>query len=136
MSLLNWSELYSVHNEMLDSQNKILFELFRKLYDICMNNRDDVEYLPVVDELLKYTAEHFLTEEKYMQEMNYIDIEKHIKLHNEFTRNIVVLKYTYEAKNIELCLDLILLILNWIHDHVIGEDKKFVNYVDSLQQEH
>jgi hemerythrin-like metal-binding protein len=133
MSLLNWSELYSVNNEILDDQNKILFDLFRKLYDICMNNRDDVAYLPVVDELLQYTAAHFSDEENSMREMAYPNIEKHVQLHNEFARNIVVLKYSYECKNIELCLDLILLILNWIHDHIIGEDRKFVDFVTSLK---
>jgi hemerythrin len=129
MPLLSWSELYSVNNETLDNQNKILFDLLRKLYDICMNERDDVEYLSVLDELLDYTAAQFSVEETYMREMGYPQIEKQLQQHDEFTRNIVFLKQSYEAKNIELCLDLILLALNWAHDHVIGEDRKFVDYV-------
>ncbi len=131
MPLLKWYDIYSVDNETLDSQNRMLFDLFKRLYDICMHNRDDIEYLPVLDELLEYTAHHFLSEEKYMQEKGYPDITGHVQLHNEFARNIIVLKYTYEFKNIELCLDLILLIVNWIHDHIIGEDKKFADYVKS-----
>ena len=127
MPLLQWHDTYSVNNELIDGQHKVLFELFGKLYDICMSKENDVAYGSVVDELYAYAADHFRTEQIHMSEMHYPGFQQHLQQHDEFTRKIVELKSVSESDD-ELCLDLVVHVASWIYDHVIAEDKKFAEY--------
>ena len=106
----------------------MLFDLFRKLYDICMSDKKDVAYGPVVEELLAYTVDHFSAEESHMKDMLYPGIMQHLLDHNEFVKKIEELKGADKPDNSEFCLDLILHVVGWIYDHVIVEDKKFAEY--------
>ena len=61
MPLFNWYNKYSVGNDEIDNQHKILFDIFNRLFDDCMScDRNDVP-TTVIDELISYADYHFKT---------------------------------------------------------------------------
>ena len=58
MSLLIWNDSYSVRNDTIDEQHRILFDIFNKLHLQC-NNNDRESLHEILLELHKYTLYHF-----------------------------------------------------------------------------
>jgi len=124
MTFIDWDNKYTVNNIQLDNHHKRLFSIFNRLHDMSMEDYRDSLYETAIDELISYSYNHFKAEEKYMQEVGYKDIERHISLHKYFSARLADIKNREKSNNIELCRELILLLGNWLKNHVMDEDKK------------
>ena len=127
MSLFTWSDKYSIGNDEIDNQHKMLFDILNRLFDICVgrNKTDTVE--EVMNELVSYTNYHFKFEEQYMRDVGYKDLNKHIEQHNYFTIEIKIANRRQLQD--KCCTDnkLIEFLSNWLIQHVTEEDIKYVN---------
>ena len=125
MGIIKWYSFYSVKNEVIDSQHKKLFETFNTLYEKCIAN-DEIDYALALDDLLTYSEQHMSSEEQYMKEIGYADIDAHIEMHKEFAHKISRLNRMNVDQDNDRCRELIVLLGNWLLSHEIEEDKKFV----------
>ena len=125
MPIINWYKIYSVNNELIDSQHKKLFDIFNRLYDNCLN-KEDVYCNSIIDELISYSACHFAEEERFMKERNHRDIDDHIKDHQYFSGKVMELKQADIINRNETSKELIAFLANWLLNHEIEKDKKFV----------
>jgi hemerythrin-like metal-binding protein len=121
---LDWCISYSVNNEELDNHHKTLFGIFYRLIEILDNKGDADTFKAALYELVIYSDYHFKAEEKYMREVRYNDIERHIALHNYFISRLSDIKDRVIEDNDELCRELIFFLGNWLKHHVIEEDKR------------
>jgi hemerythrin-like metal-binding protein len=126
MPLLTWYKMYSVNDDVLDEQHKTLFGIFNKLYDSCVKKEIGSAFDNLVDELISYAGYHFSTEERYMEEAGYEDIERHRQEHLSFSQRTMQLKHTDESDKDDLAKELIVYLGNWILHHVIEEDRKLL----------
>jgi hemerythrin len=124
MPLFTWYDRYSVINNEIDSQHKTLFDIFNRLYDICIGNDETYSFESVLDELAAYSDYHFKTEECYMRTIGYMDIDKQILEHEYFRHKVLEIKYEYSKGDNELCHELVLFLSKWLLNHVIQESKK------------
>jgi hemerythrin len=121
-----WDQKYSVHVKEIDGQHKELIKLISKLY-ISINQRKVNEELGgLLDELIKYASIHFSTEEKYFKKFSYEYTVEHIKEHHNFTRKITDLQKKYLNKEIEISFELIDFLEDWLIQHLITADQKYV----------
>ena len=125
MGIIKWYSIYSVNNEVIDGQHKMLFNTFNRLYDKCIGN-DEIDYALALDDLLTYSEQHMSSEEQYMKEIGYADIDAHIEMHKEFARKVSRLNRMNVDQDNDRCRELIVLLGNWLLSHEIEEDKKFV----------
>ena len=122
MTNLEWNDIYSIDNDEIDKQHKILFSIFNMLV-VCVGNAQFNN--SVIDELISYTHYHFYTEEQYMIIVSYIDVDRHIEEHKYFVRRIEELRQS--NVNTEQYLGLISFLSDWLLNHIMIEDKKITH---------
>jgi hemerythrin-like metal-binding protein len=134
MPLLIWKPEYSVNEVVLDNHHKKLFDLLNSVYENVINSLE-VEYvLPVIDELMKYTRLHFFVEEQYMREKKFHDIDAHILKHRGFTHTIEKMKTHYHGNKLEVAQELIIVLGDWLLNHVIKDDMKYTEvFYDNVE---
>lgn len=125
MSLPEWSEEFSIHNEMIDMQHKKLFQIAHKAGLLIYKQVDVGEIRKILAELFDYMKEHFHDEEAYMEQIKYPDIERHKKLHKEIIANMCDLiqniKYDFKQK-------LAIITEQWLITHILKEDMRIEQY--------
>jgi hemerythrin-like metal-binding protein len=77
--IFEWDNSFSVANEEIDQQHKMLFDLANSIGDDL--NQQQIKKNIIV--LYKYTREHFAAEEKMMQKISYPKFEEHKELHKD-----------------------------------------------------
>lgn len=125
MPLITWKPEYSVNIPALDSHHQKLFHILNTVYENVMTSPELDRILPKVDELLEFTSHHFSTEEQYMREQGFPDIDDHIAKHSAFTHTIDALRTRYNDNDLEVSRDLIILLGDWLLRHVLKEDRKY-----------
>lgn len=126
MSLFSWKPEYSVHDALLDQHHQHLFVILNSVYESVMNSAELPGILPKIDELAAYTAHHFSTEEQYMNDREYCNTAEHIEKHREFSRAIEALRASYHDNDLEVAGDLIIVLGEWLLQHVLKEDRKYI----------
>jgi hemerythrin-like metal-binding protein len=125
MALFKWYKKYSVNNTELDEHHKALFAIFNRLYDNCLGHESAKCLEPIIEELVSYSGYHFATEEQYMRNIRYKEIDQHILLHRQFTQRISQLQQVTDKDEPEVTKELITFLGKWLLKHVMIEDKKF-----------
>jgi hemerythrin len=125
MSLFIWKPEYSVNDAILDNHHKQLFTVLNSVYENVMNSSELDSVLPKIDELSEYTKYHFSAEELYMKEKKFPVTDDHIAKHTEFTRKIRELRESYHNNDLEVSKDLIVVLGEWLLQHVLKEDIKY-----------
>lgn len=121
---IEWIPAYSVGREDLDSQHQNLFRLVDSIPDD-WRSRD---LKKCVMKLFKYTREHFLAEEKVLTEINYPDLEAHKGYHEELINKLVIIGEEGLAGE-QALIDFKDFAYNWITDHILQQDHKYLNFV-------
>lgn len=125
MSLFTWKPEYSVNDAVLDEHHRELFSVINVVYENVMNSREIDCVLPKIDQLSEYTNYHFAAEEQYMREKGFPGIEDHVAQHREFTHTIETLRASYNNNDLEVSRDLIIVLGEWLLQHVLKEDRKY-----------
>lgn len=125
MPLLRWKQEYSVNNAELDTHHQKLFSLLNTTYENMMSSQEVDCVLPLIDELREYTRYHFAAEEQHLRDTGFPGCEGHISQHREFTRSIESLKAHYHGNNLEASQELIVVLGEWLLQHVLKEDMKY-----------
>ncbi len=127
MPLFSWKPEYSVHEAVLDCHHKHLFSVLNSVYENVMSSPDLDCLLPKIDQLSTYTKAHFVAEEKYMREKGFSGLDDHIEKHREFARTIESLRARYHNNDLEVAKELIVVLGEWLLQHVIKEDGKYAS---------
>ncbi len=121
--MITWDKAFCVGHEKIDAQHKKLFDIAQELHEY---RNDKKKILVILKELLSYTKYHFTDEEKYMESINYKDLENHKKRHVAIINSLVhtvanINSFTMD----ELFQKLAVIINEYIVKHILIEDKKF-----------
>lgn len=128
MALMKWDQTLSVQIDSIDTQHQKLVGLLNKLHDSMAAGTGRQVVDAVLDELVTYTKEHFAFEEGLLKKANYPDFMAHQAEHTKLTAQAVELQ-----KNIKngqaLTMDVMNFLVNWLSQHIMKVDKKYVPYV-------
>ena len=125
MELIQWSEKYSVSNFLIDSQHKRLVSMINQLHESMRDGKGKETLQKILDDLVKYTKEHFLTEETMMKKANYPGYATHKAEHDKLTEKAVDLQKSYAEGKSPLTMDVLNFLKNWLTNHIEGTDKKY-----------
>jgi len=123
--LIKWSPIIEVKIYEIDQQHKIFIGLLNELAMNYIIYDDDI-LLDIIEELIKYTAVHFKTEEEYMQKIsNVYSSKNHIEEHKKFAKYLSntfnILKDNKSINSEEFLKKLI----EWVTEHFLEIDKEF-----------
>lgn len=122
---IEWIPAYSVGRDDLDAQHQVLF----KLVDAIPDQWDHKDLNRCVMKLFKYTREHFIDEEKILEDINYPELAEHKKLHEDLISqlsNIGELGFSDEQS----LLNFKEFAYNWITDHILQQDHQYLKFVN------
>jgi diguanylate cyclase (GGDEF)-like protein/hemerythrin-like metal-binding protein len=113
----------------IDEQHRELVRLVNRLNGAIKNKEGDSAIMELYDELLKFTAFHFATEHRLMEQSGYPDMAKHDLEHNSLVDEAMHFKSRLSVGGELLALQSI---KDWLLNHIHYSDKTLANYL----QEH
>lgn len=126
--LPKWSDEYSIDNPRIDAQHKKLFDMAGAVESIADRSVSKRKIKDLLTEFFHYMRDHFSDEEKYMEEINYPELEAHRKIHKEIIQSMVHLIGSIKTTN-DLKERLYLISKKWLLEHILFEDMKITEFL-------
>ena len=123
---LEWNDEYSVKVKEIDDQHKKLIDTINRLIEIMEDTPTPKEVDEIIASLVEYKKVHFATEEKYFDEFNYSGKNEHKEKHKMFNGKLNTIIINNKDDSMNLAYELIDFLEDWLIDHLIVEDQKYV----------
>lgn len=122
MKIVAWDDAYSVKNEEIDCEHMVFVKIIQKIQKSIAHKEHD-RTVRLLDELAKYAAFHFVSEENIMHDIEYADIAAHQSEHKKL---LATLQYKLGAirSGEESEEDIIPFLLDWFVTHTTTSDLK------------
>ncbi len=131
MSLISWSNEYSVSIQSIDEQHKKLVSLINELHDAMKAAKGKEVLGKTLEDLVAYTKFHFSSEEKLMADNGYADLKNHQLEHDKLTSQVMDFQAKYKSGNALLSLEIMQFLKSWLVNHIKGSDKAYSPYLKS-----
>lgn len=131
-SKLVWNDNYQVGIEEIDLQHHYFVGLISRLESELVNIDDAVYTVNLLNELVKYTQFHFLSEENLMYKIHYPDLKTHRKQHFHLLNQLTG-KLGLFNESLIPAEDVINFLKEWFIEHTLKEDKKISKYFSNNQ---
>lgn len=128
---IQWDNDLNTGNPVVDGQHQELCRRVGLLVDACREGGAKKAVQDTIGFIEAYMDEHFATEEKFMIEINFPDIEEHKAEHREFCTQVDRIKKLFgiHGADYSLAIDSINTIFSWVGSHIHGRDKAFCRYI-------
>ncbi|MEI7473958.1 MAG: bacteriohemerythrin [bacterium] len=138
-----WSDMLCLGVKEIDEQHKDVVQSVNDLYDAIEEDMDRAIIIELIEKLDTYINNHFNTEESYMKLYNFKDINNHQAAHANFKNVYEKIRYNYyylefnDSPKKELtrvfAIHLCSTMFEWLHNHLIGLDKDFAEFLNTKQ---
>ena len=125
MSLLAWSNMFSVGVKDIDDQHKKLVDMANRLNDAMKDGHGREVVGKILAELVAYTASHFAFEERLMDKHDYPLSVQHKKEHQDLVRTVGEFKTKFERGDAALTAEVMGFLRDWLAKHIMNSDKTF-----------
>ena len=113
----------------MDPQHKVLVDLINEVYAAMKAGADRSVLQDIVRRLREYTVKHFTYEEGVLHtSMRYPDMQAHLKQHRAFVERIAQFEEALGSGRVTLDMEMMRFLKNWLKQHIMGTDKKYVPY--------
>ena len=128
-AIVTWSDSLSTGVPAVDGQHKLLLSYINKLHRAIRDGRDEKTLLEVLDALAGYAFTHFNTEEIFFSHSDYPDVEKHIRVHDQFKAKVVEFRDAVSDGKANVDMEVLDFLKNWLIEHIQGMDVAFAPYL-------
>ena len=125
MALMTWSDKLSTGVKAMDEQHKGLVNTLNELHDAMLRGADKSSAGPLLDRLVKYTHDHFTSEEALMKRAKYPNFAAHLVKHKDLTTQVEAFVARYKRGELSLNVDLLMFLRNWLTTHIQKEDRDY-----------
>ena len=131
MSNIQWDESLSVGVGLIDEQHRKWIERLHEVESAIKSRRGMQQVVSTLDFLSEYTLFHFSTEEKYMLQTGYPELENHRAKHEELKKTLGNLIEDFKEDGItEKISEAVGTFLgNWLKDHIRVVDQVFAAFL-------
>ena len=131
MPAIVWSDEYSINVKEMDDQHKKLADIINE-FDDAVQAREEEDILKItLENLMDYTETHFTREEELMMQHKYPAFDVHKEEHNSLTHAVIALYKMYKNDDKDTATKIAFLLVHWLLDHIMKEDKKYGAYLNS-----
>lgn len=128
MAIANWNSRFETGIAIIDTQHKALFEAVNKLADSFKTGTSKTQVKASMDFLVKYTVEHFTTEEKVMKDMAYPKLTSHMAEHAQLIAKALDLQAKL-AEGKPMTMDVTIFLADWLKHHINEVDMGYVDFL-------
>ena len=125
---LEWSDIFSVDIEMIDSDHRKVLSIYNKLVKQLRTKKNTIDFVDVLSEMTNYALKHFKMEEAYMERIAYPKISYHRKLHQEYAIRVAMFNVNYLGQHPTRASEVLLFIKNWWENHIKNVDKEYADF--------
>jgi hemerythrin len=131
MSNIQWGESLSVGVGLIDEQHRKWIERLNEVESAIKARRGMQQIVSTLDFLSEYTRFHFSTEEQYMVQTGYPELENHMAKHEELRKTLGNLIEDFKEDGItEKISEAVGTFLgNWLKDHIRVVDQVFAAFL-------
>ena len=131
MALIPWKEQYNTGVELIDSQHRNLVNIINELHEAREHGSVQQALNEVLPRLVDYTVYHFNSEEAYMEEHGYANLEKQRESHQLFKEQILeIVDHEYDEQ--VYSLDMLSMYLKmWLLQHILVDDMEIAQFVNN-----
>jgi hemerythrin len=128
MEKIIWSNEFNLGIPEIDSQHKMIIEQINYLIENLDRSDNGSLNQEIIKNLDKYSEEHFVTEEKYLRDHNYPDLENHLKVHEAFKMNTVHSAIKVMKGHVDVHEETIQFLKKWWTSHILKTDMEYRNF--------
>jgi hemerythrin len=128
-TFLTWDDSWLVGVREVDGQHRHLVSLLNFLHQSMSRGQGKDILAGILTSLVNYTAVHFAAEERLMQKHHYPDLDAHKIEHQELTAKVMEYQRRFVSGEITLSLEVLEFLGNWLRNHIIGSDRKYVPFL-------
>lgn len=121
----------SVGSDVLDGHHKMIIECLNRLHPLLDAAGGDAEVHAILAKLEDFVLVHFSEEEQCMKKAGYPFWHIHKDQHDKMYDIVFGLKSDVEHGRSVNAKTLFDLIYNWLLQHIMGEDKKYMKYLNN-----
>jgi hemerythrin len=129
MVTIEWRGDYSVGVEELDGQHQRLLHIINTIIEDQQDKYNSAKFSASLATLIHYAYTHFATEERYLSQSNYPELEQHIIWHIDFIVNTLNLALKIKVGSDDIRKELLIFLQDWFSLHVLGFDRKYIPYI-------
>ena len=119
-----WSESYSVHIAVLDTQHRNLLATMNELNRALRAGEGKAVVDAVLQKLVDYSLQHFATEEALMTKHEFPGLATHCAHHQKFCKTIGEFLADHRAAKPGVPVSLMLFMHGWLKHHLITTDQQ------------
>ena len=127
MQKFEWDDSFKIGFREIDLHHRRLFELFQKTHDGFINGVPNLG--PIFDELFDYTRYHFKSEEVWMIDKFYPEVEKHKREHDSFLCRVNKSRESFKSGQEYLSMETLTFLREWIVGHILSTDAEFGRFI-------
>lgn len=131
MSYFTWDSSYSVQVQRFDTEHQRLFQIVNQLYDGMKSGRGKDVLQGVLQELVRYTQQHFSEEETVMRQAGYNGLQQQIDEHKRFVTRVNDLSERFKAGSGALSVELLDVLRDWLVNHIGGMDRQYSAFLNA-----
>lgn len=124
MPLIKWSEKFVIGITRIDNQHMEMIRIVNELHESMKTGKGQDKLFETMMFLLKYTADHFITEEAMMKHYGYPEYEAHRAEHLALIKDVKELLEQIEKGKSLLTLKIANFLAEWVKDHILANDLK------------
>jgi hemerythrin len=129
MSYIEWSDKYSVGNDMVDTQHQKLMDIINRYHDALEAKRPRTELVKIFDEVADYAIYHFRDEEALMERIQFPKMARHKVIHKQLIEQIGKLRAELVSGVAEIEQQIRFFLKNWLTAHIVGIDTQYTPFL-------
>jgi hemerythrin len=134
LTIAVWNNRFETGIAIIDTQHKSLFDALNKLADSFGAGTSKSHVKESLDFLMKYAAEHFETEERFMRDMGYPALASHMAEHAQLTGKTRDLQNRLvEGK--PMTVEVTIFLADWLRHHIQEVDMGYVAFAKDKARE-
>ncbi|MFC1554618.1 bacteriohemerythrin [candidate division KSB1 bacterium] len=128
---IDWSEKNNVGIKIIDNQHSKIIEQFNRVEKVMEMGTHNRQLKSEIEKLEEIIETHFATEERYMKNNHYPEMNNHINEHGIYLKNIYLIKnaISLKSKKSVIFQTISLQIVNWYTNHISTHDSKLSEFL-------
>jgi hemerythrin len=135
MESFHWDKHFETGLSEVDKQHHHLVDIINSFGEhLAKNEIDFVAIEAIFTELAEYAQYHFQEEERLMSQMGLDQrhIEKHIKVHQNFVREVISIHSAVSSDNPGSVKHLLEFLTHWLAYHILGMDQNMARQIRAV----
>lgn len=129
MTFMPWSEELTTGIQSIDEQHRWLVDATNRLYDEINQAQPDSKRIgEILEGLIDYTYNHFITEEDLFKRFGYPESAGHLAEHNRFTATAADLLSKFED-GASVNNEAMSFLKDWLVHHIMKVDMAYVPFM-------